>query len=1155
MANSEVITIEVRDQVATTPADKLRDLAARATKADSAIERLKKNLNSMPSTSIGRIAAELNKIAKATASVTATQVKADAQTLKSQLLQQKLATEVARTATAEAQAALAKQRLEAATVKATAAVAKAAETDAQARERLLAVAKAGIAQAQATREQSQAAYDNARAVAAETSSVGRLTVATREQIQAAQTATKAARDRLNASKQAVSTDTATVAKINEMSVALDRMGKQAKLSRNQILTLQYTASDIVASLGSGISPMTIALQQGPQVAQAFTKELGGLFSRFGMVIGAAGTLAASVVALGFAYNSAANESAKLNNALNVTNNMAGLTEDGFKQMADQIAETANKSVSASREIAQSFVAGGQFSREEIERNSISVLRLAKLTDQSADDIAKSFGRMAESPTEFAEGLNKSYHFLSSAQLTAIRQLEETGQKSKAVEQVSKDLYTYLANVEDRSLGPLSRGWNTVSKAIANAAVNLKDFIYTSGPGSRIKELQTQLSSIAASQKINPNAPSDQYRIEALNKELGVLLSQAQAEKDKVEQQAENNKVQQAGYESSKRIADQWLKTVNNVNKANDEVAKFRTDIDNALKANPNDAGALAAKAQQAEIEKKIRESNNPDANKENTLNENRALAIQKINAQLDKQLSGLGKLRPEREIQQQMDQYELDLASRKMKLNEDERATIEKKLRAIQQHAAAQEATDRIYEESVAPMRDYNATLTASDALLKSGSISQQFYQEQINKAATAYQSAINPLKEYNVQLDQQEQLLSMARPEREKWQQLQQAENILRAQGKTLIDAQTGSLNAEGQALMNRLQTIQRATGVQQQYDAIYAQTAGAQQEVKDAIEATTMAYRNGLISAEQYGIRMNQLRVQAAQLRIEAGNAMPGDAALASFGRIIDGYKGMLAGLTDSFGNLFVSITDGFANAIAGAIMGTESLGDALRNVAQQAVQQLIASLIKLGIQYAINAAIGQSLGAAGVAASIAMGSATAVAWAPAAAAVSLATLGANAAPAAGAITSTNALSMAAALSGFREGGFTGRGGVNEVAGVVHGQEYVMPAAATARIGVENLNALRDGRASAMTGGGVMESRVGSSGGGSKVTLTVINNANNSEVKQEQREDANGNVDLIVTIDNIERSLAGRVNSGRGPLASSIGKTFGVSPIPSGG
>lgn len=54
-----------------------------------------------------------------------------------------------------------------------------------------------------------------------------------------------------------------------------------------------------------------------------------------------------------------------------------------------------------------------------------------------------------------------------------------------------------------------------------------------------------------------------------------------------------------------------------------------------------------------------------------------------------------------------------------------------------------------------------------------------------------------------------------------------------------------------------------------------------------------------------------------------------------------------------------------------------------------------------------------------------------------------------------------------------GFKTGGYTGNVPTNQVAGVVHGQEYVMNAQATKRIGVDTLKAIESGRAPATSGG----------------------------------------------------------------------------------
>ncbi|WP_017480745.1 hypothetical protein [Acinetobacter pittii] len=70
---------------------------------------------------------------------------------------------------------------------------------------------------------------------------------------------------------------------------------------------------------------------------------------------------------------------------------------------------------------------------------------------------------------------------------------------------------------------------------------------------------------------------------------------------------------------------------------------------------------------------------------------------------------------------------------------------------------------------------------------------------------------------------------------------------------------------------------------------------------------------------------------------------------------------------------------------------------------------------------------------------------------------------------AAAAAVVVQTNDLMSAiqgVALSGFSSGGYTGDMGRGDVAGVVHGQEYVLNAAATKRVGVDTLNAINSGQ-----------------------------------------------------------------------------------------
>lgn len=178
--------------------------------------------------------------------------------------------------------------------------------------------------------------------------------------------------------------------------------------------------------------------------------------------------------------------------------------------------------------------------------------------------------------------------------------------------------------------------------------------------------------------------------------------------------------------------------------------------------------------------------------------------------------------------------------------------------------------------------------------------------------------------------------------------------------------------------------------------------------------------------------------------------------------------------------------SFTQQFGNAFEDMIFNAESVGDAVQGMAQSmvrsvvnAIGQMIAQELAYQAIIALRgptaqtaaamevAAIGTTTAAATAATAattttqVAAATTTAAAWTPAAFMASIGSFGAAAAIGIGAVLALGA------LGGFRKGGYTGDGGVDDVAGVVHGKEFVFDAAATSRIGVSNLEAMRKGQA----------------------------------------------------------------------------------------
>lgn len=117
-----------------------------------------------------------------------------------------------------------------------------------------------------------------------------------------------------------------------------------------------------------------------------------------------------------------------------------------------------------------------------------------------------------------------------------------------------------------------------------------------------------------------------------------------------------------------------------------------------------------------------------------------------------------------------------------------------------------------------------------------------------------------------------------------------------------------------------------------------------------------------------------------------------------------------------------IFVSsiqqLSSGIGNAVSDMIFKGKNFGESMKQVALQMAQTFVASIVQMITQFLIF----QATQAAFFPLIVAMGGAAAAAlgamWAPVAAMVSLATMGANAGPAAAAIASTMALARASAI-----------------------------------------------------------------------------------------------------------------------------------------
>ncbi|EBG0542798.1 tape measure protein [Salmonella enterica subsp. enterica] len=158
----------------------------------------------------------------------------------------------------------------------------------------------------------------------------------------------------------------------------------------------------------------------------------------------------------------------------------------------------------------------------------------------------------------------------------------------------------------------------------------------------------------------------------------------------------------------------------------------------------------------------------------------------------------------------------------------------------------------------------------------------------------------------------------------------------------------------------------------------------------------------------------------------------------------------------LSDFTMDMIDSVGQRTTNAITGIITGTQSATDALRNMAATILDQAVGALVQMGVQAMKNMLIGQSASAASVAQAAITGPAIAAAYSPAAAMVSLASFGANAAAAQAGIASTMGLTKMLSVAGARYNGGpvsansmyrVGENGKPEIFQASNGSQYMIP------------------------------------------------------------------------------------------------------------
>ena len=374
--------------------------------------------------------------------------------------------------------------------------------------------------------------------------------------------------------QAQAAQSLAMVKLTEQTNGLRKLEEaHVGLAKSQALTGQQTAQlsaqlqDFFVQVQSGGSPMTALIQQGSQLSAVFggiRPALAAIATVFTPLVVVGSAVAATVGGIALAFAAGARESAQLRQDLALTGNAAGLVSGQFDTLARSISGRTLASVGTAREALSALVTDGRLSARAIEATAGAVSALARATGESAADIAKRFGGIADDVTGGARRLNDQFNFLTAAQFAYIKSLEEAGDKQGAMVETMRALEGRIGT-SAQALGTLESAWIAVRNAISAAWDASKNIGRDLSTSDQIKALENRISATQAGNFDRAELPGLRQQLEGLRELLRIETRGAEAAQQRAASAREGIALELQYGEAVK----------SNAQKLDDQIAKYK----------------------------------------------------------------------------------------------------------------------------------------------------------------------------------------------------------------------------------------------------------------------------------------------------------------------------------------------------------------------------------------------------------------------------------------------------------------------------------------------------------------------------------------------------------------------------------------------------
>ncbi|WP_416204261.1 phage tail length tape measure family protein [Xanthomonas euvesicatoria] len=265
------------------------------------------------------------------------------------------------------------------------------------------------------------------------------------------------------------------------------------------LPAQFT--DIFTSLQGGMPWFTVLVQQGGQIKDSFGgvgPALSGVSTALVGMLNPLSITAAAVAAVALAWKLGSDEATAYQQALILTGNQSGQTAARLAEVAAQMDGIAGVTTSSAAAALTEVAATGKFTAEQLETVAIAAETMRAGTGKAVNETVAEFAKIKADPVAALLELNETMHFLDQTQLANIKTLIEQGNQVQAVAAAFK---IYADTLKDRAadvqenLGYMERAWRAVKGAASQAWDTMLGVGRPDTATEKIKQLQSNIDGI------------------------------------------------------------------------------------------------------------------------------------------------------------------------------------------------------------------------------------------------------------------------------------------------------------------------------------------------------------------------------------------------------------------------------------------------------------------------------------------------------------------------------------------------------------------------------------------------------------------------------------------------------------------------------------